>query len=214
MSSTPVLKDLYGLGFSPLSIKNKKYAYDEEFLANKEAGLFAIFNRDGTPISAEHLLRCKRHLEKFTERCIRDNTLCKVFKISPDDNLVQDITHSMNIFSNTIEFSNGERALDYIRFDFEWDCFQKQNGVIFDPEMILVKINFTLKGGEETQSFDIEEKLTEINEKAYAMKYDWHTEMPDEQYSISLNSINFIFPDGFDTTKIGFILYDILFGVK
>lgn len=212
--STPVLKDLYGLGFSPLSIRNKKYAYEEEFLANKEAGLFAIFQKDGSVISAEHLLRCKRHLEKFTDRCVRDNTLCKVFKISPDDNLVQNITHTMNIFSNTVEFSNGEDSLSFIRFDFEYDCFQKENGVIFDPKTIRVKINFTVKAGEEFQSYDIEESLSDINEKAYPIDYSWHTEMPGEENIITLNSITFELPFGYDPEKIGFVVYDILFGVK
>ena len=214
MSDTPVLKDLYGIGFSPLSIRNKKYAYDEELLANKEAGLIAIFHEDGSVISAEHILRCKLHLEKFTQNCLDDNTLCRVFKISPDDNLVQNITHTMNIFSNSIEFENGTEPLSFIRFDFDWDCFQKKNGVIFDPNMIKVKINFTVKAGEESQGYDIEEKVTDINTKAYALKYDWHTEMPDEEYSITINSITFEFPNGFDASKIGFVLYDILFGVK
>ena len=276
--SNPVLKDLYGVGFSPLSISNKKYAHEEELMANKEAGLLAIFQKDGSVISADHLLRCKRHLEQFTQKCINDGTLGKVYKISPNEDLVQNIKSTQNLFTDTLTFNSpGEVDFSFIRFSIDYDCFAKETSAVFDPADIRVQINFTHKikenpeagetyyidsrgnkviideedrefdvslinemgedseisavdnAGREylqvvadtarmyppnpTKSYNIEESLADINDKAYAIDYDWY---PGDtaRNSIILNSFDIILPVGFNPSKVGLVIHDILFAIK
>jgi hypothetical protein len=238
--STPVLKDLYGLGFSPLSISNKKYAHEEELMANKEAGLLAIYQKDGSVISADHLLRCKRHVEKFTEKCINDGTLGRLYKISPDDNLVQPVKESKNLFTETLGFdSEGEADFRFIRFSLDYDCFAKVPEAVFDPASIRVQINFThtIKENPEPgetyidqngyiktvtegmypenpkKSYNIEENLADINEKVYSIDYQWY---PGDTANnrITLNSFDIILPADFNPTQVGFVIHDILFAIK
>lgn len=237
--STPVLKDLYGIGISPLSIKNKKYAHDEELMANKEAGLLAIYQQDGSVISAEHLLRCKRHFELFTQRCINDGTLGKIYKISPDDNLVQTITATKNIFTDKLTFDSVKKVdFQYLRFGVDFDCFNKtDSSIIFNPNDIRVQINFThrieevpwspsdsfdpetgepIPGPEDPnprKSYNIEETLPELSRKVYAVDYSWY-DGDTAKNSIILNSFDIIVPTGFDPAKIGLVIHDILFVLK
>ena len=95
-------RNLYGTGFSPLSISNKKYAEAQEMLANKENGLFAIYQEDGSVVSAEYLTRCKEHLKDVIAKCQKDGTVGKIFKIRPDDKLVQSVKSTTNLFNNQI----------------------------------------------------------------------------------------------------------------
>ena len=73
-----VTKDLYGVGFSPLSIINKKHAHDEELLSEKSLGMLAIYQKDGSVVSADQIQREKHHLEEFINDCITTNTLGKI----------------------------------------------------------------------------------------------------------------------------------------
>ncbi len=207
----PVLKDLYGIGLSPLSFRNKKYAHDEELMAEKDAGLLAIYHQDGSVVSSEYILRCKRHLEKTIEKCVSDNTIGKIYKISPDDNLVKTITGTLNLFTNTLEYTNNEAPYTFIRFHLEYDLFKKADNAILDIDDINIKINFTLSVNQEKKSFAINEKLVNLNDMAYAMDYDWYEEIDGpEEYKITINSFTVEVPDDFDESKIGFVLYDIL----
>jgi hypothetical protein len=210
--SKPVLKDLYGIGISPTSIRNKKYAHDEELMAEKDAGLLAIYHADGSIVSSEYILRCKNHLEKTITKCVNENTLGKIYKISLDDNLVRTITGTINLFTNTLEYDNGEAPFTFIRFNMEYDLFKKIQSTILDIDSIRVKINFTLKVNNDEQSYIIDEKLIELNDKAYALDWEWHEyiEGYGQQHKLILNSITIEVPDDFDETKIGFVIYDIL----
>jgi hypothetical protein len=245
-------------------------------MANKEAGLLAIFQSDGSVISADYLLRCKRHLESFTQRCINDGTLGSIFKISPDENLAQNITKTKNIFTDRITFnSDGETDFRFIRFGVDFDCFAKESSAYFDPSEIRVQINFThtmkeidLPTPEEpividntsyvsstiggsavninlseleasytrpsnsdayirissidedpdettnpSKSYNIEESLIDLSSKVYAIDYSWY-DGDTIKNSIRLNSFDIILPMDFNPTKVGLVIYDILFAIR
>ena len=208
----PVLKDLYGIGISPTSIRNKKYAHDEELMAEKNAGLLAIYHADGSIVSSEYILRCKNHLEKTITQCVNENTLGSVYKISPDENLVQTITGTVNLFTNTIEFENGDAPFTFIRFNMEYDLFQKADSALIDTCGIHIKINFSLHVNNDTRSYLIDEPLVNLNNKAYALDWDWHEYRPgyEENHKITINSFTVEVPIGFDENQVGFVIYDIL----
>ena len=208
--SRQVLKNLYGVGFSPLSINNKRYAHPEELMAAKESGLLAIFQADGTVASSEYILRSKKHLSDISTTCIHDNTMGKVYKIAPDENMVQYITESVSLFTNELSFENGYQEFEYMRFFVDYDCFKKETNTIFNPSEIKVKINFTVQAGEEEKHYNIEEALTDISTKAYAFDYEWHTDVPLEQYGLTINSFELELPEGFDEEQVGLVIYDIL----
>ena len=130
--ATEVQKDLYGVGFSPLSIKNKKYAEPEELLADKEAGLLAIYQADGSVISAEYLSRIKRHLKEFTQRCIDDSTVGYIYRVNVTDALVKSIKKTENLFVNTLEFDNGKNPYQFIRLSMDADLFNKHEYIPLD----------------------------------------------------------------------------------
>jgi hypothetical protein len=63
------------------------------------------------------------------------------------------------------------------------------------------------------KSYNIEESLADINDKAYAIDYDWY---PGDtaRNSIILNSFDIILPVGFNPSKVGLVIHDILFAIK
>ena len=209
--SRNVLKNLYGVGFSPLSIKNKRYGFSEELMAAKDAGMVAILQKDGSVLSSEYILRSKKHLQEFTTQCIHDNTLGKVYKISPDENLVQNITRTDNLFVNELEYDNGTDAFQFVRFNLEYDCFAKEDSAIMNLNDIRVKINFSITAGEDSKHYEIDESIVDINNKAFAFDYDeWHTEVEGEEYKFTVNTFTIELPETFDPEKVGLIIYDIL----
>ena len=167
-----IQKDLYGVGFSPLSIKNKKYAEDEEMMANKDAGMFAIYHKDGSVVSAHHLHRCKNHLQNFITRCLEDGTVGRIYKIMPDDNLVQAVKYSnRNLFTNKIAIGCESDPIDFLRLDFDVDLFSKTDNTVFDTSEILVNFIFTLKKGSKIKRYNISEPLRTINTKNFNIRY-------------------------------------------
>ena len=101
----------YGLGFSPLSIKNaKSHGFVEEIVANKQVGMYGIIVDSAKHVvSHEYLARTKNHLNSFVTRLLQDNTLGKLYKITVNDELVTiiengetNLVEGANIFVNNI----------------------------------------------------------------------------------------------------------------
>ena len=99
-------KNLYGLGFSPLSVGNKDHAFPEELMSQKETGTFAIMGADGYMVSSEYLGRTKAHIESFANRMVADNTLGKIYKMTLDENLVRTVVSPENMMVNEIVIPN------------------------------------------------------------------------------------------------------------
>jgi hypothetical protein len=215
--ATEVQKDLYGVGFSPLSIKNKKYAEPEELLADKEAGLLAIYQADGSVISAEYLSRIKRHLKEFTQRCIDDSTVGYIYRVNVTDALVKSIKKTENLFVNTLEFDNGKNPYQFIRLSMDSDLFNKHEYIPLDLNNVKVKVNFTLTADEESHSYEFEEKVSEVNNKAYGIDYDEFDFLETDEiskFTMTINSITIIVPDNFNTSQFGFNIHDILIAFR
>lgn len=212
-----VTKDLYGVGFSPLSIINKKYAQAEELLSEKTLGMLAIYQENGNVISADQIQREKHHLEEFINDCITTNTLGKIYKINIDDKLVQNIIATQNLFSNTVTISNGADPISFIRLSIDADCFKKETNSYLDPSDFTISLNFSLsKNGVAKDPFKIEESIMDINQRAYAINWDQFTDVPDTDtntFDITLNSLVIDVPAGFDDSKFGFVVRDVLFAV-
>lgn len=207
-------RNLYGTGFSPLSISNKKYAEAQEMLANKENGLFAIYQEDGSVVSAEYLTRCKEHLKDVIAKCQKDGTVGKIFKIRPDDKLVQSVKSTTNLFNNQIDIYTGYDPFTFLRLDMDVDCFHKNDLGFFDPENVTITMNFTLKVNDVEHSYEITEKLLKLNQMAYLISYDDFDGEYDPSnwnvYGFRMNSINVNMPNVLDSNT-AFIVQDILF---
>lgn len=172
MANTVVQKELYGIGISPLSIKNKKFAVDNEMVANKKIGLFGIYNEDTKAIVSEaYSERCKNHLDEVTKKCYQEGTIGAIYKISPDDQLVQMIESSKNIFTNQVQIDLGERPLHFIRLDIDYDYIDRETDSELSADDVEVTLNFSITKGKIKKSYSITDTLLNFNNFAYAVSY-------------------------------------------
>lgn len=212
-STINVQKNLYGVGFSPLSIGNRGSAKPEELLANKDVGLFFINTADNNVVSAEYIARCKEHLKSFTQRCYDDSTLGKVFKIYLDDRFVKsNIEGDDNLLTNEITIELGNKPIQAFRFSFDVDIFNQNNMVLLNPEDIKIKIEFSLITNGTVKNYFVEDTLPNLNMKAFAV--DMGSEMVGQLgnvYSFKINTIVFKTTRAdFDPALHAIALYDIL----
>ena len=222
-----VPKNLYGIGISPLSISNKRDGLAEELVANKTIGLFGILSEsEGPVISAEHISRCKLHLENFINKCTAENTIGKIYKINLNDELVRVITGSINLFDNEILIDCGKINPFAFRFDIDFDVYAKDTDSHVDLDDIKVKIQFSLKKNEYIKNYFIEEKITDLNKLAYRVDYDNipmnavvsdDTEQleprettGDTTYGFKVNTLEINVPENFDPNKINLIIHEVL----
>ena len=222
-----VPKNLYGIGISPLSISNKRDGLAEELVANKTIGLFGILSEsEGPVISAEHISRCKLHLENFINKCTAENTIGKIYKINLNDELVRVITGSINLFDNEILIDCGKINPFAFRFDIDFDVYAKDTDSHVDLDDIKVKIQFSLKKNEYIKNYFIEEKITDLNKLAYHIDYDNIPMNPvvgddteqleprettgDTTYGFKVNTLEIIVPENFDPNKINLIIHEVL----
>ena len=222
-----VPKNLYGIGISPLSISNKRDGLAEELVANKTIGLFGILSEsEGPVISAEHISRCKLHLENFINKCTAENTIGKIYKINLNDELVRVITGSINLFDNEILIDCGKINPFAFRFDIDFDVYAKDTDSHVDLDDIKVKIQFSLKKNEYIKNYFIEEKITNLNKLAYRVDYDNIPMNPvvgddteqleprettgDTTYGFKVNTLEIIVPENFDPNKINLIIHEVL----
>ena len=222
-----VPKNLYGIGISPLSISNKRDGLAEELVANKTIGLFGILSEsEGPVISAEHISRCKLHLENFINKCTAENTIGKIYKINLNDELVRVITGSINLFDNEILIDCGKINPFAFRFDIDFDVYAKDTDSHVDLDDIKVKIQFSLKKNEYIKNYFIEEKITDLNKLAYHIDYDNipinsvvsnDTEqlepretIGDTTYGFKVNTLEINVPENFDPNKINLIIHEVL----
>ena len=103
----------YGLGFSPLSMKNgKQYGFKEEMVANKELGMFGLMMDDEMNIvSHEYLVRAKAQLDTFVNYLIQCNSLGKLYKLSVADyfgTLIQNNTTELIGDTDTVTIDSKE----------------------------------------------------------------------------------------------------------
>lgn len=210
-----VPKNLYGIGISPLSISNKRDGLAEELVANKTIGLFGILSEsEGPVISAEHISRCKLHLENFINKCTAENTIGKIYKINLNDELVRVITGSINLFDNEILIDCGKINPFAFRFDIDFDVYAKDTDSHVDLDDIKVKIQFSLKKNEYIKNYFIEEKITDLNKLAYRIDYDNIPMNPvvtgDTTYGFKVNTLEINVPENFDPNKINLIIHEVL----
>lgn len=222
-----VPKNLYGIGISPLSISNKRDGLAEELVANKTIGLFGILSEsEGPVISAEHISRCKLHLENFINKCTAENTIGKIYKINLNDELVRVITGSINLFDNEILIDCGKINPFAFRFDIDFDVYAKDTDSHVDLDDIKVKIQFSLKKNEYIKNYFIEEKITDLNKLAYRIDYDNIPMTPvvsddteqleprettgDTTYGFKVNTLEINVPENFDPNKINLIIHEVL----
>ena len=216
--TTPqVQRNLYGLGLSPISIANREDALDEEFIANKDAGLLGIYRidkntGDSAIYSAEYIAREKEHVKNFIHKCICDNTLGKVYKIDVDDKLVRVIKNDENIFTSECTFELGEDDINAIRFDFDIDLFVRESLAVIDPSNIGIEIQFSLIRNGITRNYVISENLESINNMAFAIDMGVISSVKEND-AIRLNTLTIKTPEGFDNNKAAIVLHNILFAI-
>lgn len=211
---TPTNMNLYGIGVSPLSISNKEHSLPEELLANKEIGLFAIAGSDKNVISAEYIGRCKRHIENFVEKSVRDRTLGKIYQINIDENLARTIIENNNLFVNELSYILDDKPFA-IRFDVDLDYYQRNTNTVIPPEDIRISIDFILiRNGEEKQ-YNIEESITVLNDKAFRLDFSKFSgaESDLDEYEIILRTFEVKVPEGFNPELHTIALYEILFEI-
>ena len=209
--ATQVPKNLYGYGTSTLSIKNKKYGFTEELVGEKDIGLSGFLRKEGTISSALYTTRCKLHLQDFVDKCIKDNTIGTIYKISVNDELVKIVNESMNIFTNDLQYSFGSKQPSIFRFSIDSDIINKTNNVVFHNTNIMARIGFSLNKNEESKNFYIEDSIENLNNKAYKFDFSgYEADKSSNAYTFNLNTFELTLPDGYDNTRNVFVIYDIL----
>ena len=211
-----VQRNLYGIGISPISIKNRENALDEELIANKDVGLFGIYKTDdsgdGFIYSAEYIAREKEHIKSFVHKCMSENTLGKIYKIDVDDKLVHAIRDDENLFDNECVFEFETTDITAIRFDFDIDLFARDSLSLIDSCDIKIEVQFSLMRNNITKNYVISETLENINNMAFAIDLSTLSDI-SEGNGIKLNTLKIIPPENFDITKNAIILHDILFAI-
>lgn len=209
-----VHKNLYGIGFSPLSIGNKGYAQPEELMTDKNVGIFFINTKDNRIVSAEYIARCKQHLKAFTQRCYDDCTLGVIYKIFLNDDHVQSgIVGDDNLLTNEVPIDLGNTPAMAFRLGLDVDIFSRDDMHLLEAKDIILNIQFSLiKNGVEKNYF-IEGDIDEINTKAYAIDMKSITEDETGTYIFRLNTLTFKAPETFDPTNNAIVLYDVLLGL-
>ena len=201
-----VQRNLYGLGISPLSIENRASALDEELLSNKKIGLFGINTNKNNIVSAEYLSRSKKHLDKFINKCISENIMGNVYKIVPDNKIVQVISNNtVNILNSRLsyEFTVKPKA---VKFSFDIDIFDNTTMGQFDIYDIQCSIQYLDKNNKAYQISSV--YLYELFEKSYSL-----SDLPktnNNTYWFKLESIGFSLPATVNVTNMTIVLYDIL----
>lgn len=208
-------KNLYGLGFSPLSVGNKDHAFPEELMSQKETGTFAIMGADGYMVSSEYLGRTKAHIESFANRMVADNTLGKIYKMTLDENLVRTVVSPENMMVNEIVIPNEKEAITSIRFDVGIEYFERAtSATIITASDIKVEIEFELVRGTHSKSYRISEPIDKINVLAYKLDYDGYpAATPEDKYYLKVSSFKIILPEGFNQETHTVAVHDILIGV-
>lgn len=208
-------KNLYGLGFSPLSIGNKDHSFPEEMMSHKETGLFAIMGEDGFMVSSEYLGRTKAHIEQFANRMINDNLLGTIYKLTLDDNLVRTVRTSENLMVNYIVIPREDDPITSIRFDIGIDYFEKEtSATIMNLSNIQVEIEYSVFRGESYKTFMIREPIEQINSTAFRVDYsNYPKAKKDDKYYLKVNSFKVLVPEGFNFSTHTIAIHDILIGI-
>lgn len=211
------LQTRYGLGYSPLSIKNaKEYAYEEESVANKDVGMYGIVvDGDKNVVSAEYVARSKAQLNAFVNRLIADNTIGKLWKLTVDNNLVRTITEdSGNLIEDAegLEINHGTARIKGVRFNIDLDFITKERSMLKYNGEIRANIMMTIKIGSYSKTQIINDTIVNINSTAYALDY---TGLEDATGDVILTfeSFEIIAPTGFDYGVNTLALYDVLVDV-
>lgn len=208
-------KNLYGLGFSPLSIGNKDHSFPEELMSHKETGLFAIMGEDGYMVSSEYLGRTKAHIEQFAQKMIQDNLLGTIYKMTLDDNLVRTVRSSENMMVNYIVIPREKEPITGLRFDIGLDYFEKEtSATIMNPSDIRVEIEYSVVRGDTAKTFKVNEDITRINSTAFKVSYDGYpAKQAEDKYYLKINSFKVITPEGFNFNTHTIAVHDILFAI-
>ena len=211
------LQTRYGLGYSPLSIKNaKEYAYEEESVANKDVGMYGIVvDSDKNVVSAEYVARSKAQLNAFVNRLIADNTIGKLWKLTVDNNLVRTITEgSGNLIEDVegLEINHGTARIKGVRFNIDLDFITKERSMLKYNGEIRANIMMTIKIGSYSKTQIVNDSIVNINSTAYALDY---TGLEDATGDVILtfDSFEIIAPTGFDYGINTLALYDVLVDV-
>ena len=208
------LQTRYGLGFSPLSIKNvKEWAFNEESVANKDVGMYGIVVGDEkNVVSAEYVARSKAQLDTFVNRLIADNTIGKLWKLTVDNELVRIITESSgNLIEDAenLEINNGTARIKGVRFNIDLDFITKDRSMLKYNGEIRANIMMAIKIGSYSKTQIINDTIVNINSTAYALDY---TGLEDATGDVILTfeSFEIIPPTGFDFDVNTLALYDVL----
>lgn len=210
-----VQRKLYGLGFSPLSIKNQDHAFPQEMLSQKDVGLFFIKGDNGNIVSAEYIARCKKHLEHFTQKCVNENTIGVIYKVNIDKNFVQTVINDDNLFVNSVDIPL-EAPIKAFRFNIDADLISASNSVGVDPKDIVFEIQFSIYKNNEKKSYYVSENFDDINTKVFAVDYNvLAPSVPNvaDTYAFSLDAFTVRVPVGFDMTAQTIVIHDVLFAL-
>lgn len=206
----------YGLGFSPLSIKNaKSHGFVEEIVANKQVGMYGIIVDSAKHVvSHEYLARTKNHLNSFVTRLLQDNTLGKLYKITVNDELVTiiengetNLVEGANIFVN-----NGDTRFYGVRFNLDADIFAPATSALVHFKDVMVNITMTLKIGALSKTLFISDPLLSINTTAYPIDYSGLEDATGDVI-LTIDNITIVPGATYDYDKYKLALYDILFVV-
>ena len=208
----------YGLGFSPLSMKNAViHGFIEEMVANKELGMFGlVMDDDKNIVSHEYLVRCKAQLDAFVNYLIQAQTLGKIYKLSVADYFGTLITNnSTNLIGDADQVSIDCRTTkpSSLRFSFGIEVFEKDTCGLVHFNEITVDIGLTVHVGTESNKFTISAPILQLNSGGYDIKYGSIPAETPGNVSIDIDSVIIKPPGEFDYNTYKIALYDILIAV-
>ena len=204
----------YGLGFSPLSMKNAvQYGFQEEMVANKDLGLFGIVvDKDMNIVSHEYLVRCKSQLDAFVNYLIQANALGKLYKLSVADYFGTMITNnSTELIDSTVTIDCGTTKPTSLRFNCGVEVFEKDTCGLVHFNDITIDIGVTVHVGSEQNSFTISAPILQLNSADYAINYG--SIVGTGNTTIDITSMIIKPDESFDYNTNKIALYDTLIAV-
>lgn len=204
------IQEMYGLGFSPLSIENRSRAYAEELMVQKRTGQMSMLDTNKNILSYDYLYRAGVQLQSMYDAMITDNALGKIYRVRLDDNLSRVVAANGNVITTSVAFPAASTAINKLKFNIDCDVFTRNGCIPFDASNITITIAGKVVVGSTTINISATNKLSLLNNASVDVSYGTAT---GSSYVFTLTGVTFTAGASFSYTTGTISLHDILVGI-
>lgn len=206
-------QELYGLGFSPLSITNRSRGFAEELMVQKRTGQMSMLDASLNTLSYDSLFRSGLQLQSMYQSMIDDNSLGKIYRVRLDDDLSRIVAANGNVITSAVAIPTSSTAINKVKFNVDCDVFTRSGCTPIDASAITVTIAFKIVAGSNTLTLSTSNKLSLLNNETYNVSYSGYTIASGATYTLTITGVTFTAASSFSYTSNTLSLYDILVGI-